>query len=255
MPGSSNDFRYLAPYAEDARVRFLRLDSPGHGATPLGDTAPTVEATALFAKEAATQLLGPSRKYVAVGHSQGGPVAIKLAHLDDNCVGVALLCPVTHRPHRGIRPWWIQQFFTRLSESSALGRSISVAVMGPPYKALGFFKVSPDELILAVRRVGYLDFPQLKEDASTLPKPNALFFSHDDQLIEPAVFAEFSDLLPAGDRFPFETGGHNIQKFQAEKCAQGILALVSRLQCAEKVATDDAAFEDRRPRRDFEKLA
>ena len=99
-PGSVEDFRYLSPQLEAAAratatpLRFVRLDLPGHGATPAylphAHGAYSTATMADFVSAAARHLL-PGQDFVVLGHSLGGPVAVKVGVSSPECRAVALV--------------------------------------------------------------------------------------------------------------------------------------------------------------------
>ena len=102
LPGSGRDYRWLAA-ALDGRVRLVRLDQPGFGATPRStEPSPSLEARTRFVVDAA-RALGLER-FSLLAHSMGGPLAMSVAAaLPGQVERLALLASVGVRPHPMVR--------------------------------------------------------------------------------------------------------------------------------------------------------
>lgn len=98
--------RSLAPLARrlssaDAGIRAVLPDLPGHGATPVDETAPTIAAVAEVLLKLAGALT--DRAVDVVGHSMGGRLALQMAIAAPERIGRIVLLdapvgPLDHRP-------------------------------------------------------------------------------------------------------------------------------------------------------------
>jgi pimeloyl-ACP methyl ester carboxylesterase len=216
LPGSSFDFRWLDAAIGD-RARVIRVDLPGFGGTPLGDTAPTVAArTAVVAALIDALALDD---LVVVGHSFGGPTAVALA-ADPRVTGVGLLAATGLRPHR---------MFRRLAGARPLlgaARLLGPWVLRRAYAAAGFAPVFSDEALLYVTRaVGALDWEGHRAAIRALAVPTLVAWADDDPFIEPAIEVELEAAVPDGPRIHHRQGGHAVQKTLAVEIADGLIAL------------------------------
>jgi pimeloyl-ACP methyl ester carboxylesterase len=72
-----------------------------------------------------------------------------------------------------------------------------------------------------------LDFDGHKERLQRVAVPTLVAWAEDDHLIEPEVSRELFAAIPGARPLTFPTGGHNLQKTQAEAVAAAILALLA----------------------------
>ena len=103
LPGSVRDFRWLAS-ALDGRVRFVRLDQPGFGATPVRTgTGARLPDRVRFVRDA-IDALGLDR-VTLLAHSMGGPLAMAVAAEEPRVERLALLAPrALHHLLAGLLP-------------------------------------------------------------------------------------------------------------------------------------------------------
>ena len=226
LPGSARDFRWLGA-ALPPTVRFVRLEMPGFGGTPL-ETEPgaTLGARGAFVAEA-VQALG-LEGCVLVGHSMGGGVVTAAAAQGEGVFGaLALLSSIGLRPHR---------MFRRLPRPGFWARAVDAPLVRGPVRVLarqaflrtGFSAhTTPDEAAHTLRCVAGVDFEDQRRNVARLRLPTLLAHAEDDAFIEPAVFAELAAALPPGPRLAWPEGGHNVQKSRAVELAQALVALAT----------------------------
>jgi pimeloyl-ACP methyl ester carboxylesterase len=229
LPGSVRDYRWLAPALEGARV--IRLDQPGFGGTPTTTAPdPSLEGRARFVRDALA-LLGVER-FVVLGHSMGGPLAMAVAaSAHEHVRGLALLASVGLRPHRLLR---------RLGRSPDLPRLLDVPVLGAlllrgpvrrGFAKAGFPASTPEPAIRqSIRVVSRLSFPEVQAAVARVRAPSFVAWAEDDPLVEGAIGLELGTALPPGPRLTFERGGHNVQKTQALELGAALSAWIGSLE-------------------------
>ncbi len=221
LPGSTRDWRWLAPALRG--VRLVRIDQPGFGETPRS-VAPgiTLRERARFVHDALGALA--SDEFVVLGHSMGGPVAMAVA---EHARGLALLASVGLRPHRMIRKRGRWPDLPRLFDAPVLGR-----LLMPPlrdgFARAGFPRSTPDEAMRqSMRIVSRLPFEHVRRAAAAVRCPTLLAWAEDDPLVEEAISLELSSALPAGPRLALGEGGHNVQKSRAIELGEALSAFVA----------------------------
>ncbi len=228
LPGSARDFRWLGT-ALNASARFIRLELPGFGQTPVSTgPSPTLEGRAAVVVEA-LDALGLERACI-LGHSMGGPVALAVAAAwPERVQALALLASVGLRRHRLLR---------RSPDLRLLDLGVRAPIFGrlfrPIYRrglrALGFPGEHSDEAIFHLTACGAaLSFETLGRMVADLRVPTYAASATDDPFIEPAIFDELSAVLPEGPRARWPTGGHNIQKSRALEIADTLLPWLAAL--------------------------
>lgn len=213
-PGFARDWRWLGPPLE-ARGRLIRLEFPGFGETPLS-TMPdaSIEARAALVDEVAATL--ELERYVVMGHSQGGAVAMRVARRHpDRLAGLALLASVGGRPHRALRGS-IDPRPISAGLRFAPTRWLLMPIVRRAWRAMGFPRSSPDSAVIqSVHWTAALDFAAVADDIAALGTtslPTLLAWTEDDPLVEPAIARELAEALPDGPRLSYPEGGHNLQK-------------------------------------------
>ena len=220
LPGSARDFRWLAPHLHHAR-RFIRLEMPGFGSTPL-DTAPdrSIEGRARYALDA-IRTLGVERP-VLIGHSMGGVVATAAVSLaPDEFAGLGLLSSPGTTPHAMLRraPF---KLISRLL-ANPIGHRLLAPINRRGFAALGFKRYPDHELVGAIHCVAQTPTATHRRNVLGLSLPTLVAYCQDDPLIEVEVARELAEVCPDGPRLVFETGGHNPQKSHAREIARALL--------------------------------
>lgn len=224
VPGSLKDFRWLAPALEG--VRFVRVDLPGFGETPLSlEPRPDVPSRAKVVVRV-LEALGLEAVTV-LGHSFGGPVAAHAALLAGARVkGLALLASVGHRAHRGKRQfgaWKLLSFGFRLPPI----RRAMLPKLREAYVRSGFPRSMTDEtLVNTLHRVAHTDLALTGRTVRAVRVPTLVAWTKDDPLVEDALSAELAGLAAPGPRLAFPEGGHNLQKTQAVELGAALSAFV-----------------------------
>ncbi len=227
LPGSARDFRWLGA-ALPRSVRFLRLELPGFGGTPVETgPGPSIDERGRFVVEA-LDALGVER-CVLVGHSMGGGVALSTTvQAPERVAGLALLASVGLSPHRLLRRFVGRQAFSWAVDVPGL-KQPTRALLGAAFRAAGFPpSTTAAEVAHTVRCVAAVDFETQRRNTSRLSVPTLTAWAQDDAFIEEAVFTEHVAALPKGPRLVWKTGGHNVQKSWANELAEA-LVLTSRM--------------------------
>ena len=224
LPGSARDFRWLGA-ALPRTVRFVRLEMPGFGGSPL-ETEPgaSLGARGAFVAEA-VQALGLEGS-VLLGHSMGGGVVMAAAaQAPGRFRALALLSSIGLRPHRMFRRLPRPGFWARAVDAPGLRRPLR-AVARQAFLRSGFSaRTTGDEAAHTLRCVAGVDFQDQRRHVAALRLPTLLAHADDDAFIEPAVFAELAAALPPGPRLAWPEGGHNVQKSRAVELAEALVAL------------------------------
>jgi pimeloyl-ACP methyl ester carboxylesterase len=224
LPGSVRDWRWLSS-ALPRTVRFVRLDLPAFGGTPL-ETAPGphLDARGAFVNAALDALA--IERCVILGHSMGGPVALSAAaHAPGRISALGLLSSVGLRPHRLIRRFWGYKTWAKAMDVP--GVSIPArAALRALFRASGFpSQTTTEEVAHTTRCLGALDYAAQGANTRAWKGTTLTAWAEDDAFIEPAVFEEHAAALPPGPRLKWSVGGHNIQKTQAVELAQALVPL------------------------------
>lgn len=223
LPGSTRDFRYLAP--ELARCfRVLRLDMPGFASSPAG----AIRTMAGWAKvpAAVADALGIGR-FGLVAHSFGGGAAIlAAAETGERCAFLALAASVGARRHRAYA--WPRAMVRLLLAATAVpglrGRLLAFAVAH--YRRLRLpLPGGLPELRRDLRLMASLDFSRVGRAARRVSCPALVAWALDDPLVEPEVGRELVELIPRAAALELPHGGHHLQKTQAPLLAARLCAL------------------------------
>ena len=229
-PGSHRDCRHLAPLLAGP-LRVLRLDLPGFGNSPVPEGFdPTLVGRAAILP-ALLDTLGLERAAV-LGHSMGGGIATAAAvRYPDRVSALVLLASAGPRPHRGIRALSPLQLNVILAGIAIPGvRDLLLPRLRDAWRRARF--PGADQMPLEAFRfqlslVRALDFDGHRERLGRVSVPTLVAWAEDDHLIEPAVSRELFAAIPGARPLIFPTGGHNLQKTQAESVAAAILDLLA----------------------------
>lgn len=224
LPGSARDWRWLGA-ALPASVRFVRLEMPGFGGTPLA-TGPGagIDARGAFVA-GALEALGIGR-CTLVGHSMGGAVALSAAVQAGPRVGaLALVASLGLRRHRLLRRFVGHRAFARALGVPGL-RAPALALLRAGFRALGFpAQTTPAEVAHTVRCLAGVDFEVQRRNTARLAVPTLCAWADDDAFIEPEVAGEHAAALPGGPRLRWAEGGHNLQKSRSVELAAALVEL------------------------------
>jgi len=226
LPGSSRDFRWLCS-ALGGRVRAVRLEQPGFGATPAEtETGVTLAHRARFVITAA-DALGLER-FAVLGHSISGPVAMAVAaRVPRRVTHLALLGSVGLHPHALARRMRRHPDLSRLLERRLVQRLV-LPTMREGFVRAGFPRRTPDrEMIQSTRIFHRLEFSAVRDAARSVRAPTLIAWAEDDPIVEAAIALELGAALPAGPRLPFEDGGHNLQKTRAVELADALVEFLA----------------------------
>ena len=181
-------------------------------------------------------------RFVAVGHSMGGPIALALAALaPKRVVGVGLLASPGLRPHQA----FIRGRVVRLSRLMRLpgAARIFAAPLRRGFTAAGFSRQTPmADLAVAAADAGALDFVRHAARIRSVTAPTLVAWAEDDRLVEPAIGAELSAVAAAGPRLHWPTGGHNVQKTHAAALGAALSAFSAA--CFALASADDTGRAD-----------
>jgi pimeloyl-ACP methyl ester carboxylesterase len=224
VPGSVRDFRYLAPQLTP-RVRFVRVDLPGFGASP-----PDARAIASFEGRVEVLVgladhLGLAR-FAVLGHSMGGGTALLTASRHRQRVSaLVLLASIGLRPHRGLgmsprRFGLLSHGFAIPGVSRFLTRAARERYRRRRFP--GADTISPRTFAIQFRAISAADFPAIHAAATGPLPPTLLAWAKDDAMVESAIEEELAAVMPGVRTLVYEEGGHNIQKTQAPSLAQAI---------------------------------
>ncbi len=224
-PGSVRDWRWMGPILE-AGVRFIRLDLPGFGDTPLSTSPDATNAGRAGFVLAFADALGLDR-FAVMGHSAGGPMSLELAARHPNRISaVALMGVPGLRPHRPLREHPHVHTMTRLLWIPGV-RQLLTRFLRRGFEQSGFPRGLPgDSIRQAMHVVSAFDFERQTTNAASVSVLNLLAWTEDDPFIEREISEELAGALPAGVRLPFPDGGHYLQKTHATEISEAIVTLV-----------------------------
>ncbi len=226
IPGSSRDFRYLAP-ALVHRFRVVRAEMPGFGDSPPQPPASLQQwaRTLLAVAEWATP--GP---FVLLGHSfGGGGVLLAAAAAGSRLSGAVLLASMGARRHRA---------FTLPSRAYAVVSALLAVpgVRGPLvgatrriYRNNGLPVPAADDWATVRRHVRLLAsvrFSALAAAARRIQAPVLVAHAEDDRLVQVSIARELAALLPGGRLVVFPDGGHHLQKTRVSEVAAAVDSLL-----------------------------
>lgn len=224
LPGSVRDWRWLSS-ALPRTFRFVRLDMPAFGGTPLQTApGPHLDQRGAFVV-AALDALGINR-CVLVGHSMGGPVALSAAVQSKGRVAsLALLASVGLRPHKLLRAFPGRKAWAWAMDNAVL-KAPSRTILKTAFTMSGFPRsTTKEEVAHTTRCLAVLDFPAQQRNTAAWKGPTLSAWADDDTFIEGEVFEEHAAALPAGPRLKWPDGGHNIQKSKAVELAEALVSL------------------------------
>jgi pimeloyl-ACP methyl ester carboxylesterase len=112
------------------------------------------------------------------------------------------------------------------------------------FAAMGFpSSLTHAQRVHTLRMAGALDFEHHLANCRKLTQPCLVAWARDDRLVAPHIIEELVEVVPGGPRLCFETGGHNLQKTQAQEIGE---ALVRWLPTLDWSCTRSALPSERR---------
>lgn len=211
LPGSSRDFRWLAPVLA-AAAEVVRFDPPGYGRTPRGGY---VAMDAPAKARLVLALLDYLRRdrVVLLGHSFGCVVAAHAAAMRPRAVShLVLLAPPGVTAHFPVGP-------VRLASgvlAYQAGRRLLRGVQRRGYAMAGFPSfLTDEELTMTSLDSGAADFRGYRAALLAAHPPTLLAWAMDDRQVPPRSSAALHRYVGSGPRVAFTSGGHNIQKTRA----------------------------------------
>ncbi len=220
MPGSTRDWRYLAPVLAARGVRAVRFDLPGFGGTPLSSSRrATVVDTAglIYALADALRL----DRFALIGHSFGGALAltatVRIAHV----AALALVNAPGPLRHRGyMLPATAHQATALLLGAPFIGERYA-PIVHEAFVGAGFTKGVPKDapsLAFIAGLIASLDFRAIRRELRAVDCPVLVASAHDDPLVEPFIGRATIAALPTTtmrSHLHVKEGGHYLQKHQA----------------------------------------
>lgn len=220
LPGSSRDFRWLAPALND-RFRVVRIDPPGYGASPRTEWsgATTAERSGCVTQLITDLELAP---VILIGHSAGGAVVAHIARNAPEMVSHAVMIsstgPESHLAGTAMR--WVAQPLR-----SAPVRAVLAPAIRKLYAMQGFpGYLTDDERAFALLDAAAFDFSAHRANLAGMHTPTMVAWATDDPVIPTSTFHALAEMVPAGPRLEFHDGGHNVQKTHAVAIAEAITA-------------------------------
>jgi pimeloyl-ACP methyl ester carboxylesterase len=229
IPGTSRDFRYLAPQLTDS-VRLIRVDPPG-----FGDSAPERDAIRSFQGRARILLALADHlrlaRFAVLGHSMGGGAALVAASSFRRRVSLlVLVASVALRRHRGLGYSSVQ--FRRMGRAlrvPGLG-ALLVPKLREQYRRRGFSgseKMRAHDFALHMEAIAAADFDLLRRCVAEGLPPTLIAYAQDDHLVETHLSRELAAAIPHARVLLFDEGGHNLQKTRARELAQAIKEMLA----------------------------
>lgn len=226
IPGAGIDYRWLGAVLE-ARCRFVRVDLPGFGDTPVG-WGRSLAARSRFLAEF-LGAIGVEAPCVVVGHSMGGALATALAvrHPERVC-GLGLLASVGLQRHRSLRSlpllplsWgtWVPGL-----------RSLLLPRVRAFATASGLLGFTDDALLETLRCAARISFSRHADHVRTLTVPTLVAWAADDPVIDADVSEQLQRASPPGPRLHFPDGGHYLIKDRACEIGAALAAFAEEEQ-------------------------
>lgn len=224
LPGSTRDFRYLAPHLTCC-AHVIRMNMPGFASSPVGQVRTVRDWARIPA--AVADALGLER-YALLAHSFGGGAAILAAANDPRRVaGLVLLASVGARRHRAYA--WPRSV-VRLLQLGVILPGVRRRIFEfsvAHYRRLSLPPPSDwEELRRHLRLMASLDFRAVGRAARRVACPALVAWASDDRLVEPAIGRELISLIPQATPLELERGGHLMQKTQAPVLAEAACSLL-----------------------------
>jgi len=228
LPGSARDWRWLGA-ALEPRLRWVRLEMPGFGETPLHTMASArVDRRADFVVQVVEAL--ELDRPILVGHSMGGVVAASaVARYPDRFRALGLLASVGRTPHRSMRQLRIPQRALSVLLRMGLVRRLAAGRMRREFERMGFKGWTTEQHVHSLRCVAAVRFAAHAQNLSRVGVPTLVAWTEDDPFIEPSVSEALAWGVATGPRIAFATGGHNLQKTRAIELADAITAWADQL--------------------------
>ena len=218
LPGSSRDFRWLAPALNAFGLRALRLELPGFGQNH-ADVPSSVGAIVDHVRSVLSELA--LNGTIILGHSFGAVIAMRLAVCHPDAVSrLVLLSPPGLRQHRGLRNvgWGLE--VSRLARAPVVGTAARAALVAA-FRRAGFrHDATPETVVRTLEVLRSFDFGAHASAWSRLKTPTAMAWCGDDPFIEDDISVDLARRLPAGPRLRFVSGGHSPQKHFALEIAE-----------------------------------
>ncbi len=226
-PGSHRDYRWLGA-ALRGRVRLIRIDQPGFGASAVAAPPSDWSALAELVLSGLNRVIdGP---FVVLGHSFGAVLATFVASSAGTRVrGLAWLAPVTLRPHRQLR---------RLPPMGMVAAAMRTPVVGAivlrAYRrgmlSAGFPRTTTlPEVSRSVDLIARFRFADHAAALAGVRAPCFGAWTEDDPFIEAEVICDGLAHAQAGPRLAFADGGHNLQKTHAVEVGDALVAWLGDL--------------------------
>lgn len=219
VPGAGRDFRWLAPFLSD-RLRVVRIDPPGFGCSARPRTVGmSISDRAEVARAVIVRLgIGP---VVLVGHSAGaGVVAHVSRHHPELVRSNVLLSPIGPRPSSSRVVLHVGARLLRVPG----GQHVLAHALRRGFAAQGFSPHLTDrQRALAILDAAAFDFAEYRANLVGMNRPTLVAWAHDDGVIPAEAFRAVENLVPAGPRLVFDSGGHNVQKARAREIGEAIV--------------------------------
>jgi pimeloyl-ACP methyl ester carboxylesterase len=220
IPGSSRDFRYLAPEVTRA-VRFVRVDLPGFGRSSAWKEGVRSHEGRLRALLSLADHLGLAT-FGVLGHSMGGATALSLAsRRGDRVNALILVASVGLRRHRALPadPATLG-FVARLMSLPLLGWLITRRFR----KRLESRRLpgTPDLVRRYLEAIAATRFQEQRRLVRGPLPPTFVVYSHDDALVETSISEELAEAILNARVLSFLEGGHNLQKTRAPEIGEAL---------------------------------
>lgn len=212
------------------RCRAIAVDSRGHGATDKPDGSYDIE---MFARDyaALADTLGLSH-VCAVGLSQGGMIAQRLALLRPDLVSALVLISTSCKSHPSLR----DNMEARIAAMDAAGPEAAAHIAAESIFSLAWRAAHPSELARFIGWRSLMPVPPLNAatralygfdlsgDLPRIAVPTLVIAGEADTLTRPAGMEEIAALIPGAEFHQIAGAGHMIPVEQPEPLA----ALVDR---------------------------
>ena len=219
LPGTSRDFRHLAPHLA-AHLRLIRVDLPGYGGSP----RPAFAGMTISQRARPVQTLIEELRLapvVLLSHSAGAHVVAHLSHHHPHLVrSCVLLAPPG--PHL-VYPQWCFRGWSLLLHMPA-GRRIWAPLVRAVQNAAGYqHRLTDDERAHPVLDDSVVDLGEHAADLAGMRHPAMVASARDDPILHAEWFREVESLVPHGPRLHYDHGGHAIQKTHANELGPAIV--------------------------------
>ena len=232
IPGTTRDFRYLAPELAKRGLRPIRFDWPGFGESPLRSFRATESRNRAAMVLRLADVL-ELKQFAVVGHSFGGSPAMMTAALFKERVwGLGLINSVgihRHRAYPAVPKGWVNKLADGL-DTPILSEVLTEVVRAGYRRRSLKSDFDAKKLAHHARLIAKLEFADHRWATREISCESLVASAQDDPLVEAEVSHALASSFGAQAvrrHLHFRRGGHNLQKTQAPRIAMHLAEIAA----------------------------